>query len=91
MKYRINWQKKATKQLFKLEKTDQERIGNAVRKLEDSKTWINVKALTNHLYSHRLRVGNFRVLFDADCSPGKAEEIRILDIMEVKKRNEGTY
>ena len=91
MKYEIKWQKKATKQLFKLPADDQSRIVAAVGKLADSETWTNVKALTNHLYSHRLRVGNFRVLFDADCSPGQPEEIRVLDVMEVKRRNENTY
>ena len=91
MKYNIQWQKKATKQLFKLAIPDQRRIVDAVGKLADSEAWTNVKALTNHLYSHRLRVGNFRVLFDADSSPGQPEEIRVLDIMEVKKRDENTY
>ncbi len=91
MKYEINWQKKATKQLFKLAADDQHRIVRAVGKLADSETWTNVKALTNHRYSHRLRVGNFRVLFDADCSPGMPEEIRVLDIMEVKRRSGNTY
>lgn len=91
MKYEINWQKKATKQLFRLDVLVQRRIVTAVGKLADSETWSNVKALTNHQYSHRLRVGDFRVLFDADCSPGQPEEIRVLDIMEVKKRNETTY
>ena len=49
MKYEINWQKKATKQLFKLAVPDQRRIVEAVGKLADSETWTNVKALTNHL------------------------------------------
>ena len=91
MKYEIKWQKKATKQLFKLPPDDQRRIVGAVGKLSDSATWTNVRALVNHQYSHRLRVGNFRVLFDADCSPGAPEEIRVLDIVEVRRRNEGTY
>lgn len=91
MKYTISWHKKATKQLFKLEVTDQRRIVEAVAKLSDSETWTNVRALVNHQCSHRLRVGNFRVLFDADCSPGQPEEVRVLDVVEVKRRNENTY
>lgn len=91
MKYEIKWQKKATKQLFKLAVGDQRRIVDAVAKLADSETWTNVRALVNHSYSHRMRVGDFRVLFDADCSPGMPEEIRVLDVMEVKRRNENTY
>ncbi len=97
MKYDVQWQKKATKQLLKLMPLMQKRITAAVEVLKDSQTWTNVKALTNHQYSHRLRVGDYRVLFDADTSPeleaapDEPEEIRILDIQEVKKRDEKTY
>lgn len=45
----------------------------------------NVKALTKHRYGYRLRVGNYRVLFDWDG------EIRIVEVQEVKIRNESTY
>jgi mRNA interferase RelE/StbE len=44
-----------------------------------------VKALTNHRYGYRLRVGRYRVLFDYDG------EVRIVEIQEVKKRDERTY
>lgn len=91
MKYDVKWQKKATKQLLRLETATQKRIRDAVATLADSTTWTNVKALTNHEYSHRLRVGNFRVLFDADATPGGVDEVRILDVCEVKKRDDRTY
>lgn len=45
----------------------------------------HVKALANHAYGYRLRVGNYRVLFDWDGA------IRIVEIQEVKKRDERTY
>ncbi len=44
-----------------------------------------MKALTNHEYAYRLRVGRFRILFDVDTT------IRIIDIQEVKKRDDHTY
>ncbi|WP_459947813.1 type II toxin-antitoxin system RelE family toxin, partial [Desulfocastanea catecholica] len=44
-----------------------------------------VKALTNHRYGYRLRVGHYRVLFDYDG------EVGIVEIQEVKKRDERTY
>ena len=91
MKYNVMWRKKATKQLFKLEKPVQRRIGDAVATLADSATWVNVKALTGHECSHRLRVGDYRVLFIANVTPGAIDEIRILDVCEVKKRDERTY
>ena len=46
---------------------------------------INVKALTNHKYQYRLRVGNYRVFFNFDGV------IHIVSIEEVKKRDERTY
>lgn len=45
----------------------------------------NVKRLTNHEYTHRLRVGDWRVLFNV------FEEISIASIEEVTKRDESTY
>ena len=91
MKYEIKWQKKATKQLFKLQTATQKRITDAVRKLADSATWTNVRPLVNYQYSHRLRVGDFRVLFDADATPGEPGEVRVLDVQEVRKRDDQTY
>lgn len=45
----------------------------------------NIKALSNHRYGYRLRVGNYRVMFDWDGA------IKIVNIEEVKKRDEHTY
>ncbi|MDX8399839.1 MAG: hypothetical protein R8K20_06280 [Gallionellaceae bacterium] len=46
----------------------------------------NVKALTNHRYDYRMRVGDWRVFF------GLTEGMSIiLSIEEVKKRDERTY
>ncbi|MNH47194.1 hypothetical protein D3C79_1103120 [compost metagenome] len=45
----------------------------------------SVKALANHIYGYRLRVGNYRILFDWDGS------VKIVNIEEVKKRDEHTY
>jgi len=39
----------------------------------------------NHEYTHRLRVGNWRVLFNA------FDEVSIVSVEEVKKRDEQTY
>lgn len=44
-----------------------------------------MKALENHQFAFRLRVGRYRVLFDVRA------EIRVIDIQEVKKRDESTY
>ena len=69
--YAIDWKPKSQRQLRKIA----ERAGQLA----------NVKVLTNHAYGYRLRVGRWRVLFDADTS------IRIIEIQEVKKRDDRTY
>lgn len=83
--FRINWGKKARKQLSRIDGSDRSRIVHAVSALADLPNAQNIKALTSHQYGYRLRVGNYRVLFDADTV------IRIVEIQEVKKRDGNTY
>ena len=85
--HRIEWKPKALKQLRKIDPQH----GAAIRKsvtaeLTDLSQASNVKALTNHQYGYRLRVGNYRVFFDH--GGGTA---RVVHIEEVKKRDERTY
>ena len=82
----VIWQPKATRQLKKIgDRTIQGRILTATRGLTDFPTCSNDKRLTNHEYTHRLRVGDWRILFNV------FEEISIASIEEVKKRDENTY
>ncbi|MDH2918028.1 MAG: type II toxin-antitoxin system RelE/ParE family toxin [Sideroxydans sp.] len=82
----IEWKTKALKQLRKIPAQQ----GNAIRQsvnaeLPDLTVARNVKALTNHEYDYRLRVGNYRVFFNLDGA------ICIVTIEEVRKRDERTY
>jgi mRNA-degrading endonuclease RelE of RelBE toxin-antitoxin system len=83
----IQWKPKALKQLRKIDPRD----GTAIRKgvnmeLIDLQAARNVKALVNHTYGYRLRVGNYRVFFDI------VDDITyIIHIEEVRKRDERTY
>ncbi|ATI01528.1 type II toxin-antitoxin system RelE/ParE family toxin [Alcaligenes faecalis] len=84
----IFWTPKAAKQLRKIDRQHQGAIRDGVGNLADMPNCSgsqNIKALTNHQYGYRLRIGNYRVLFDWDV------EIRIIDIQEVRKRDERTY
>ena len=82
----INWQPKALRQLRKLDAQAGKQIRDAVTtELVDLSKARNVKALTSHECSHRLRVGSYRVLFDFDSA------VRIVSIEEVRKRDERTY
>ena len=82
---KIEWKRKALKQITPLPDTDRKRITIAVRGLYNFPNVQNVKALTNHQYDYRLRVGRYRVLFNHD------EVIKIISIEEVKKRDGNTY
>ena len=82
----INWQPKALRQLRKVDAHAGEQIRAAVStELLDLSSARNVKALTNHEYGYRLRIGNYRVFFDFDGA------VRIVSIQEVRKRDERTY
>lgn len=67
------------------EKSARQRIFAEVQLLATFPDCVNVKKLTNHVYSYRLRIGDYRVFFEFDGA------VRIVLIEEVKKRNERTY
>lgn len=81
----IFWTPKAARQLRKIDHQHQVSIRDCVSHLTAMPDCQNVKALTNHQYGYRLRVGQFRILFDWGT------EVRIVEIQEVKKRDERTY
>ena len=82
----ISLQPKALRQLRKIDGHAGTKIRAAgTIELADLAKAINVKALTNHPYGYRLRVGTYRVFFDFDGS------VRVVSIEEVKKRDERTY
>ena len=82
----IFWQPKALRQLRKIEPKASARIRSAVtEELFDLAGAANVKALTNHQYDYRLRVGDYRVFFNFDGS------VHIVNVEEVRKRDERTY
>ncbi|MBN2641402.1 MAG: hypothetical protein JXR78_07105 [Victivallales bacterium] len=64
---------------------DSAKITASVKDLESESNWGSVKSLKNHQYDYRLRIGRYRVLFNC------LNDIEILSIEEVKKRDERTY
>ena len=81
----IIWTIKALKQLKKVDRQQQKKIVQGVRQLREWPECGNVKALKNHKYEYRLRVGKYRVFFNI------AAELKITRIEEVKKRDGRTY
>jgi mRNA interferase RelE/StbE len=84
--YEIDWRTKAYRQLHKIRSREtREAIYDAAETLRHWPDCRNVKALTGHECSYRMRVGDWRILFDVQ------DRIRIIMIQEVKKRDERTY
>lgn len=81
----IFWTIRAAKQLRKIDHQYQVTIRDGVNTLAAMPDCQNIKALTSHQYGYRLRVGNYRVLFDWSV------EGKIIEIQEVRKRDERTY
>ena len=81
----IYWTRKAVKQLLRLHSVHQIQVRDAITALADMPNVGQVKALVGHNHSYRLRVGNYRVMFDWDGA------IKVVSIQEVKKRDERTY
>ena len=74
------------RQLRKIDARAGKQIRDAVStELIDLAKARNVKALINHEYGYRLRVGNYRMFFDYDGM------VRIVSVEEVRKCDERTY
>lgn len=84
---KIVWHNRARKQMKKIPSRYQEAIFNDVDRLASFPQCqsLDLKELKNHRYDFRLRVGRYRVMFDFDNG------IKIIEIQEVKKRDERTY
>ena len=84
--FNVAWKEKAYRQLQKIRNLhERDSVYDAVGNLVNWPDCRNVKALTNHKWGYRLRAGRYRILFDVQTN------IQIIEIQEVKKRDEHTY
>ncbi len=67
MKYEVEFKPRAIKDLRKIEKSDQKRIITRITELTNNLSG-NVKRLTNFTPEYKLRVGNYRVLFETEVN-----------------------
>ena len=65
MKYEINFKPTSIKDLKKIDKQSQKNIINKIEKMSDNLAG-DIKKLTNFTPEYRLRVGNYRVLFEIE-------------------------
>jgi len=76
--YEIQFTDVALKNLGRYPKQDQRRILERIEELAtDPHAMRNVKRLVEHEIAYRLRVGDYRVLFDLD------DIIRIVDVIDI--------
>jgi mRNA-degrading endonuclease RelE of RelBE toxin-antitoxin system len=75
---------KARKQLKHIHPDDARKILIALKKLAETEVGLDIKALVRHQYDFRLRVGNYRVLFDKTTGTNQI----FYEIHEVKHRRE---
>lgn len=79
MKYKIEITKRALKDLKKIDQKNAANILNKIEHLSDDLTG-DIKKLTDFTPEYRLRVGNYRVLFDVDNN--------VIRVYRVKHRRE---
>ena len=81
--YTIRFNKIAEKSFLSLNKGDKMLILEKIKQLaNDPFLMSNVKKLVSNNISYRLRVGNYRVLFERD------DYIKIIDIIEIVRRKD---
>ncbi len=76
----VNIQASAKKDLKKISKVEINRIIQATKNLTNYPEISNIKKLVNHNPPYRLRVGNYRILFDIED-----DEIIIVNIKHRKE------
>jgi mRNA interferase RelE/StbE len=64
--YRIDWKEKAVKELDKLDASISRRIFKSVDELKDKFSEKDIKKLKGYSNLYRLRVGDFRVIFELE-------------------------
>lgn len=78
MKYKIELSKKAKKFIKSQPRNQQERILKAVSKLPDG----DIKALAGSSNAYRLRVGNYRVIYEID------NNILLITVVDIGNRGQ---
>jgi len=85
----VEFATRAIKDLTKLDRATKLRILDKIADLRDGLS-ADVKILTNFGYGYRLRVGDYRVLFDIERRDNEADKIiiRVIVVQRVLHRRE---
>ncbi len=83
--WRVLVRKDAQKVVARAPRPDQERLRDAIKKMELDPFAGDVERLKNERIAFRRRVGNWRLLFDV------LRELRIVQIRHIERRTTTTY
>ncbi|MEZ5673523.1 MAG: type II toxin-antitoxin system RelE/ParE family toxin [Thiotrichaceae bacterium] len=85
MPYQVEFTETASKNLQHCPRKDQEMIFENIKKLaQNPSNKSNVKKLVNFAVAYRMRVGNYRILFERE------DTLQIIDIIDILHRKD-TY
>ncbi len=85
MAYQIQIEKSALKQLGKIEKPAREKIRTAISDLAQNPRPFGYKKLVDEGGLYRIKVSNYRVIYDV------RDNILLVSVLRIAKRNERTY
>ncbi len=80
--YRVEFTGNAAKELRRLDHATQRRIATAVRGLATDPRPPGVTKLTGHSRTYRIRVGDFRVIYDI------FDDVLVVEIIRVRNRKD---
>ncbi len=85
MAYQIQIEKSALKQLGKIEKPAREKIRTAISNMAHNPRPFGYKKLVDEGGLYRIKVSNYRVIYDV------RDNILLVSVLRIAKRNERTY
>jgi len=83
--YKIEFQKSAAKTFRRLDKTTTEKVRKAIDKLAENPRPFGYKKLVDEEDLYRIRVGNYRVIYEIH------DRVLVIVILRLARRNEDTY
>ncbi|MCL3778221.1 MULTISPECIES: type II toxin-antitoxin system RelE/ParE family toxin [unclassified Actinomyces] len=82
MPYRVELTKKALKQLARLERADRRRLVHAIGELAENPRAVGSRKLEARKHAWRLRIGQYRVIYDV------LDDALVVDVIRVGHRRE---
>ncbi len=85
MKYTVVFKPSVAKQIRRLDKKEQKKIIAVAESLASNPRPYGYKKLVDKEILYRVRVGNYRIIYEI------FDNILVINILQIKKRNERTY